>query len=641
MTAIKPDEPRSLTRELLAQQQDLTAVTRFSRWHDGGTACATSPKSYRDLIPLTAPAPGRQYAFEVDLDRCSGCKACVSACHSLNGLDDGEAWRDTGLLISNDWRRPFQQVVTTACHHCVEPGCLEGCPVLAYDKDPLTGIVKHLDDQCIGCQYCVMKCPYDVPKYSASRGIVRKCDLCSSRLAAGEAPACVQACPTSAIKITTVETARVRGRFRGVPGMGADATNHWLPASPNPAITLPTTRYRTKRALPDHLQAADHEELKPEPAHWPLVFMLVLTQMSVGMFLLGTLAGVFAGEWAGGRFAPWQGMAATVIGIAGLIASVAHLGRPLGAWRSFLGLRTSWLSREIVGFGLFAGLAVAASVAAWSAHSSFPLTPALSLGEREEHWAAARATDIKLSSAELATLQQSADESERHSAFAYRTPALPLLPQVREEGRGEGEQGVRMSRIAAFPLALLTAVIGLLGVFCSVMVYADTRREYWRLGSTVSKFFGTTFVLGALGTLLVLLATGAPIAAVQVVAGMAAVAGACKLASDQRVLRHLPDDDFSPLHKTALLLSERFGRWNRTRAAGTVLGGIGLPALIALQLATQPPAHGTTVMLVEAVLALALCLGGELIERALFFITVQPLKMPGSVISGQGKGRRA
>src|SRR5690606_34885961 len=59
---------------------------------------------------------------------------------------------------------PVLQHVTTACHHCVEPGCLHGCPVLAYEKDPVTGIVRHLDDQCIGCTYCVLMCPYEVPQ---------------------------------------------------------------------------------------------------------------------------------------------------------------------------------------------------------------------------------------------------------------------------------------------------------------------------------------------------------------------------------------------------------------------------------------------------------------------------------------------
>src|SRR5215213_11955232 len=197
----------SLVEELLADQQSFTAVEQFSRAHDEH---ALAPGSrYRNLIPLEAPRPGEQYAFEVELDRCSGCKACVTACHSLNGLDENETWRDVGLLVSapsKPWKPvpAIQQTVTTACHHCVDPACLNGCPVLAYEKDPITGIVRHLDDQCIGCQYCVLKCPYEVPKYSERLGIVRKCDMCAGRLAVGEAPACVQACPNEAIRIEVV-----------------------------------------------------------------------------------------------------------------------------------------------------------------------------------------------------------------------------------------------------------------------------------------------------------------------------------------------------------------------------------------------------------------------------------------------------
>ena len=70
-----------------------------------------------------------------------------------------------GLLLGTR-KQPYLQTVTTACHHCVEPACAEGCPVLAYDKNPITGIVSHLDDQCIGCSYCILKCPYDVPKFN-------------------------------------------------------------------------------------------------------------------------------------------------------------------------------------------------------------------------------------------------------------------------------------------------------------------------------------------------------------------------------------------------------------------------------------------------------------------------------------------
>ena len=223
-----PEETRTVIDALLAEQRELTAVERFARWHESHDS--PPAPSYRHLLPLTAPAAGEQYAFEVDLDRCSGCKSCVAACHSLNGLDEGETWRGVGLLVSantvskSEIRNPkpearnsdfgFQQHVTTACHHCVDPGCLNGCPVLAYDKDPLTGIVRHLDDQCIGCQYCVFMCPYDVPKYSAARGIVRKCDLCHQRLAHGEAPACVQACPNEAIRITVMEQETMRDTYR-------------------------------------------------------------------------------------------------------------------------------------------------------------------------------------------------------------------------------------------------------------------------------------------------------------------------------------------------------------------------------------------------------------------------------------------
>src|SRR5437879_369526 len=215
VTNINPSkEGRTLIDALLADQRELTAVTRFAQQHESH-ALPAQAKYYRDLIPLSVPKPGEQYAFEVDLDRCSGCKACVTACHSLNGLDEEETWRDVGLLFSDDWRAPFQATVTTACHHCVDPGCLNGCPVLAYDKDPMTGIVRHLDDQCIGCHYCVMKCPYEVPQYSAKRGIVRKCDMCGSRLKQGEAPACVQACPSRAIRITLVDQKLMTAEFRG------------------------------------------------------------------------------------------------------------------------------------------------------------------------------------------------------------------------------------------------------------------------------------------------------------------------------------------------------------------------------------------------------------------------------------------
>lgn len=325
---------KTLIDELLSEQALLqTPVARFSEIHDREPDLAPH---YRQLIPLGNPGPGEQYAFEVSLDRCTGCKACVSACHSLNGLDDDESWRDTGLLLGGDEAPAWQQTVTTACHHCEDPGCLNGCPVGAYEKDADTGIVRHLDDQCIGCSYCILKCPYDVPKYSKKRGIVRKCDMCHHRLAEGEAPACVQACPTEAIRIVNV-----RGQGSGGRDQRLFQSAIFNPQSsiPSSQTTRPTTRY-VGREIPATYFAADRAALVPQHAHWPLVFMLVLTQAGVGMLATSS--------------SPSSTLIGALLFYLGMAASVLHLGQPLKAWRFFLGLKTSWLSREILAFSLFA-----------------------------------------------------------------------------------------------------------------------------------------------------------------------------------------------------------------------------------------------------------------------------------------------
>ena len=148
----------NLIDRLLADQDRLqTPVADFARAHELQTLPPRT-ELYRHLIPFEKPGDGEQYAFQVELDKCTSCKACVTACHSLNGLDEGESWRDIGLLDGGEDDPAWKQTVTSACHHCAEPECLHGCPVAAYEKDAETGIVRHLDDQCIGCEYCVLKC---------------------------------------------------------------------------------------------------------------------------------------------------------------------------------------------------------------------------------------------------------------------------------------------------------------------------------------------------------------------------------------------------------------------------------------------------------------------------------------------------
>lgn len=576
MTQLAPDDSRTLIDKLLEEQRTLTAVDRFSRLHETNGVPAQQ-KFYRDLIPLNAPRPGEQYAFEVDLDKCSGCKGCVTACHSLNGLDETETWRSVGLLISEKPENEnsvssFQQHVTTACHHCVDPACLNGCPVLAYDKDPVTGIVRHLDDQCIGCQYCVLKCPYDVPKYSNKRGIVRKCDMCSNRLAVGEAPACVQACPNEAIRITIVNRDAVTKTYRGKNEGCQTANGHaraqfdvrqsaFLPSAPEPSYTVPTTRFVSKRGLPANLVAANRNQLKPEHTHPPLVIMLVLTQLSVGAFCVDTLLRAVFPENLMTRLSPFHSLVAFGIGILALAASTLHLGRPQYAWRAFIGLKNSWLSREIVVFGLFAGMAMADAAVFWFA------------------------------------------------------PLRNLNPTA---------------------IGSAVSLAGLLGVFCSLMIYFDTRRAFWNAAQTTTKFFGTTALLGTATILFVttlqallspeVASNGAYHQLTSWLTATLAAISAVKLTYEAAVFRHLLNDESTPLKRAALLMRGELSEITTARFIMGLIGGVILPLVFLI----QKPAPGYATLGVTLWILFFAALG-EFLERRIFFAAAVAPRMPGGV----------
>lgn len=340
--AVETGEPTPLDL-FLAEQGCLTPVERFSRRHDGDLIDPAS-RYYRDLVPLRAPGPGQQYGFEVDLDACTGCKACVIACNNLNGLDEGESFRATGLLHGGTQVLPLQQTVTTACHHCVDPACMNGCPTRAFDKDPLTGIVSHTEERCLGCGYCTWTCPYEVPRFNEARGVIRKCDMCKDRLGAGEAPGCVQACPNGAIAIRLVDISQLVAE-------AAEPDSAVLPTAPASGLTVPATRYRTNWEIPPDVVAADYRTVRPGHGHRPLVVMLVLTQLAVGTLGVGLSV-------PGRRTA----IVALMVTLAGLVASVAHLGQRRRLWRSMAGLRTSWLSREVAALGAFTGATAVAAL---------------------------------------------------------------------------------------------------------------------------------------------------------------------------------------------------------------------------------------------------------------------------------------
>jgi len=549
-----PNANAGLIDLLLAEQQQLTAVEQFSQYHDRQTPSRpTQFQYYEKLLPASPPGEGEQYAFEVDLDCCSGCKACVTACHSLNGLDEEETWRDVGLLVGGTSHNPVMQHVTTACHHCLDPACMTACPVDAYEKDPTTGIVKHLDDQCFGCQYCTLACPYDVPKYHAEKGIVRKCDMCSDRLAEGEAPACVQACPHEAIAIKVVIVNEVRENAEADP---------FLPAAPEPYLTFPTTTYKTKRVFPRNLLPADYYSVNPQHPHWPLIIMLVLTQLSVGAFTVGLTLESFLDASLLAVFRPIQSILALAVGLVALAASTLHLGRPQFAFRAIIGLRHSWLSREILAFGLFAGTASIYAASVWS----------------------------------------------------------DLLSSKLQHTLGGTVVGT-----------------GIIGLFCSVMIYVFTKREFWSFGQTATKFALTAFNLGIATTWLSLMlpaAFGNPTSTNDLLSAVGqplAIALLCgsitKLLFELSILRYLVRHRNSPLKRSAKLLIGPLSSNFIARVATSLLGGIAMPLFLLKQSTTVTPADVKTTIMVGGLLAG--CLAGELLERYQFFAAVSAPRMPG------------
>ncbi|HTA46868.1 MAG TPA: DmsC/YnfH family molybdoenzyme membrane anchor subunit [Bryobacteraceae bacterium] len=292
------------------------------------------------LIPHIAPAPGEQYRFHFDMTKCIGCRCCEVACNEQNGNPPDLRWRRVGEIEGGVFPYTQRFYLSMGCNHCVDAACLKGCPVNAYRKDSLTGLVLHSADACIGCQYCTWNCPYGVPQYNSDRGVVGKCDMCHNRLADGHEPACVNACPESAIEIEIVNIAEWTANHGE-----ADA-----PGLPSAGQTVSTTRITLPGDLGPELQKADHTRIRPEHPHWPLVFMLTLTQLSVGAFT--GLALLKASK-------PLAALAALFVAFISLGASTLHLGRPIHAYRALRMWKRSWLSREVLLFSLFAGSASA------------------------------------------------------------------------------------------------------------------------------------------------------------------------------------------------------------------------------------------------------------------------------------------
>ncbi len=145
-------------------------------------------------------------AILIDTTRCKGCELCVAACKQENDLGRDRPWRGQGAVdqlsatrFSTVLRQPDDWFVLQQCRHCLEPACVSACLVGAMQQSP-EGPVIYDGDKCMGCRYCLMACPYGIPRYQwdTAAPLVRKCTMCYHRLEEGREPACVEACPEEA-----------------------------------------------------------------------------------------------------------------------------------------------------------------------------------------------------------------------------------------------------------------------------------------------------------------------------------------------------------------------------------------------------------------------------------------------------------
>lgn len=137
----------------------------------------------------------KRYALVVDSRKCINCKACVVACKAENGVPVGK-FRN---WITEERRGTYPHLLATfdpeQCEHCQNPSCVRVCPTGAsWQRED--GIVLVKFDDCIGCRYCMIACPYNARYFREDEGVVDKCTFCVQRVDKGKIPACVETCPS-------------------------------------------------------------------------------------------------------------------------------------------------------------------------------------------------------------------------------------------------------------------------------------------------------------------------------------------------------------------------------------------------------------------------------------------------------------
>src|SRR3990172_2526914 len=178
---------------------------------------AGEPAFAREPKKLPPEAVGILY----DASVCIGCKVCQLACKEKNEMPTEHStpealWDDPidlssktlniikvykeGSAVNKDSGPDGFSFIKRHCMHCVDPSCVSACPVSALKKNPVNGVVFYDKDACIGCRYCQVACPFNIPKFEYDKPFprIRKCQLCDHRYKEGKFSACCEFCPTGA-----------------------------------------------------------------------------------------------------------------------------------------------------------------------------------------------------------------------------------------------------------------------------------------------------------------------------------------------------------------------------------------------------------------------------------------------------------
>jgi Fe-S-cluster-containing dehydrogenase component len=204
-------------------------------------------------VPATAgyespPVPPRPMGMLYDTTKCIGCKACVVACREANELEPDRRGIEGGLYQAPEDLNGYTKNIIklfkgeeqmsyfkNQCMHCLDPACASACMLHSLHKNEETGVVEYSPEYCVGCRYCQMVCPFNIPKFEFAKAVPKivKCELCRHRIQdaaalsdgftrypRGQGPACCEVCPRGAVIYGTRDEllAEAKRRIAASPG---------------------------------------------------------------------------------------------------------------------------------------------------------------------------------------------------------------------------------------------------------------------------------------------------------------------------------------------------------------------------------------------------------------------------------------